>query len=245
MRTLYDIHGHFLPGMDDGCKTAEESLEVLRQAARQGVGVMFATPHYYPVESIETFLKRRAASAERLKQAMESRPEEAFPKICLGAEVALRPGISADPMLEKLCLGGSRYLLAELPWRGWGSDILRELRNISAICGITPVLAHLERYVSMAGWHAVEQVLGLDVLVQVNAGSFLRFADRQAVKKILRRGGIHFLGSDCHNLTTRKPNMALAAAYMEKHGMAAILEDACAFGMQIYTQSAEEYMVRR
>lgn len=245
MRALYDIHGHFLPGMDDGCKTAEESIQVLRQAKEQGVQVMFATPHYYPVESVEDFLQRRTAAVERLKQAMGSSPEEVFPTICLGAEVALRPGLSNDPMLEKLCLGGTRYLLAELPWGGWGSEILRELRNISAICGITPIMAHLERYVSMAGWRAVAQVLEQEVLVQVNAGSFLRFADRQAVKKILRYGGIHLLGADCHNLTTRRPNMDLAAAYMEKHGMEAVLEQVCAFGAQIYDESLEEYTVRR
>lgn len=244
MRSLYDIHGHFLPGMDDGCKTAEESIEVLRQAKEQGVQVMFATPHYYPVESIEAFLHRRTAAVERLKQAMGDAPEETFPKICLGAEVELRPGLSSDPMLERLCLGGTRYLLTELPWGGWGSDILRELRNLGVSCGITPVMAHLERYVSMAGWRAVAQVLEQDVLVQVNAGSFLRFADRQAVKKILRYGGIHLLGADCHNLTTRRPNMDLAAAYMEKHGLKAVLEQTCAFGAQIYEESNDQYRVR-
>lgn len=59
-----DLHSHILPGMDDGCKTAQQSIEALRLSYAQGVRAMFATPHYYPVESVESFLARRQSAWE-------------------------------------------------------------------------------------------------------------------------------------------------------------------------------------
>ena len=53
MEGLYDLHSHILPHMDDGCKDAARSIEALRLSYAQGVRVIFATPHYYPVESVE------------------------------------------------------------------------------------------------------------------------------------------------------------------------------------------------
>ena len=47
---ICDMHGHFLPGMDDGCKTADESVALLKESYQQGICRMFATSHYYPVE---------------------------------------------------------------------------------------------------------------------------------------------------------------------------------------------------
>ena len=243
VRALYDVHGHFLPAMDDGCKTVEESLQALEMAQKQGVTAMFATPHYYPVETVGKFLERREAAADRLKEGL-AQAEHAVPQIVLGAEVACRSGLSQDPELSKLCLGGTEYLLLELPWRGWGNETLREIRNITYTCGLIPVMAHLERYVRMVPWEMIQKVLEQDVLVQVNAESFLSFSGRQSIKKLMRHTPIHLLGADCHNLTGRAPNMGQAAAYMEKHKMEYILDDACELGEQILMQAREEYIVR-
>ena len=101
---ICDLHGHFLPGMDDGSGSVAESLQMLEMAAQQGIGQMFATPHYYPVETVDEFLQRREESAQQLTQAMEA-AGKVLPKVCLGAEVAYRQGIGNADNLEKLCLG--------------------------------------------------------------------------------------------------------------------------------------------
>ena len=57
MEGIIDFHSHILPGIDDGSADPEESLELLRRSARQGIRKMVATPHFYPrYDSPEKFL---------------------------------------------------------------------------------------------------------------------------------------------------------------------------------------------
>ena len=48
MNQITDMHCHILPGLDDGSKSIEETMEALREASRQGITSVIATPHYYP-----------------------------------------------------------------------------------------------------------------------------------------------------------------------------------------------------
>lgn len=224
MYGLYDIHGHFLPGMDDGSKSAEESVRMLEMSYEQGIANMIATPHYYPVESVESFLSRRQEAVQRLEKAISKHPGP-LPRFLLGAEVAYRPGLSYEPALEKLCLGGTRYLLLELPFHVWGKDVARELRKLSSVRGIIPILAHLERYAPLQTRDAWYQVLDNDVLVQMNAEALLQMRTRGKALRLLRRGTVHLLGSDCHNTQKRPPNLGKAAAYLEKKHLEPILTD--------------------
>ncbi len=48
MNQITDMHCHILPGLDDGSKSMEETMEALREASRQGITSVIATPHYYP-----------------------------------------------------------------------------------------------------------------------------------------------------------------------------------------------------
>ena len=66
---LVDVHSHFLPGLDDGCRTVEESLSVLRAAREQGVARIAATPHYYSRVSVAAFLEKRQAAIEKVLAA--------------------------------------------------------------------------------------------------------------------------------------------------------------------------------
>lgn len=239
MATTYaicDMHCHLLPGMDDGCKTADESIQVLRVSFDQGVRQMFATPHYYPVESVERFLERRTAAMERLTQQMgqETQP---LPQICLGAEVAYRPGLGYEKDLDKLCLGASRYLLLEMPFTRWSEEVVRSVRNLCSIQGITPILAHIERYLSMQSRDTLMRVLEQDVLVQMNAENLLQFSKRGKAKKMLESGMVQLLGTDCHNLTSRKPNLGPGVEYLEKKGMTRVLRDIEILSQSIFQEA--------
>lgn len=232
---IFDFHGHFLPDMDDGCKTVEESVQVLRAAAEQGVSVMFATPHYYPKESVEQFLQRREYSFRQLNEYIKKHhPNDSFPKIILGAEVAYRQGISREPALEKLCLGNSKYLLLELPWTGWSNEMLREVRNISCAVGLVPIMAHINRYVCKENMAKIQELMQMDVLMQVNCECFESFSARRIFKKLVHSGNIHLLGSDCHNMTTRKPNMKTGISYLFKHRMYAQLDRVLDMSRMVY-----------
>ena len=216
---ICDIHGHFLPGMDDGCKTVEETTRLLELCVEQGVEHLVATPHYYPVETVRSFLDRREASWQALRQCGKPLPE-----ILLGAEVAYRAGISQQPDVEKLCIGDSRFLLLEMPSSRWNEVELRDLRSFLSVRRITPILAHIERYLTYQRRETLEQILDMGVLFQMSGEYLLGRFGGFAGRRLIRRGMAHFLGSDCHNLTSRRPNLGQAVKVLEKHGMKKALE---------------------
>ena len=206
MITICDMHSHILPAMDDGSKDPDMSLQMLRAAAAQGVQKILATPHYYPVESVSDFLTRRDQAARQLQQAMVASGEQ-LPEVYLAAEVAYRPGIGYEEELNKLCIGQSEYLLLELPFAPWGPEVLRDIRNITCVKGIIPILAHLERYLRIQKKKVLYEVLQQDVLVQMNAEAVLQRRTRRTAMNMLKNGGVQLLGSDCHNMTSRTPNL--------------------------------------
>lgn len=204
---MIDLHSHFLPNMDDGSKSIEESYAMLRESANQGVTLMVATPHFYPTrECPESFLTRRAVSFQSLILSDD------FPKILLGAEVAYFRGISRCDSLEGLNIGGTDLLLLEMPFESWTSAVVDDVCAIRKLTGFTPVLAHYERYRKFAGFSDnLAKMRSAGVLVQSNAENFIGgISSRRAVKSLLA-GEIDFVGSDCHNMSSRTPNMALAA----------------------------------
>ncbi|MDY2627616.1 MAG: CpsB/CapC family capsule biosynthesis tyrosine phosphatase [Lachnospiraceae bacterium] len=232
----YDMHCHFLPGMDDGCRTVEESIDVLISSRRQGIGRICATPHYYPEETVEHFLDRRAYSYEKLLKKMDE-TDGNFPEICLGAEVAFHTGIAYEEKLSQLCYGKSHYLLLEMPFSSWTPGVLREVRSIHSVFGITPVIAHLERYLKLAGRDAVNELLSMHVLVQMNAEFMENFWNRKRAGNMLKSGIVQVMGSDCHNMTKRPQNLGTVLQYMENHNMAHLVEEIGRVSSRIFSEA--------
>lgn len=237
MLDLCDIHGHFLPGMDDGCKTAEESIELLRYSYAAGIKKMCATPHYYPVETVEAFLCRRQQSMEQLQAKIEELGVTDIPRVTLGAEVAYRQGLGSLEGLEKLCLGASRYLLLELPFEKWSNTLLRDVNNICCAWGIIPIFAHIERYISFQSKEKMRQLLNMDALVQVNAGSLLKFPRNLKSHRLIVKGQAQLLGSDCHNMENRKPNLHMAQEWLTNHRLEEKLQQMAQLSCKIFEEA--------
>lgn len=206
----YDLHCHVLPGIDDGCKTSVESVQILRESKKQGIGGIIATPHYYPRESVGEFLERRNRSVQQLERQMQAELDEP-PRICYGAEVAYHAGLVYEEDLNLLCLGQSCYLLLELPFSQWPSAILRDIHTLSGL-GITPIIAHIERYLKLQPTRMIQMLLDSDVLIQMNAEALLGGWKSRNARRMLYKGQIHVLGSDCHNLVSRPQNLGGTAA---------------------------------
>lgn len=231
------MHTHILPGMDDGSKDPAMSVNMLRTAMNQGVERVLATPHYYPVESVSDFLARRTRAAQTLKAAMTD-AREPLPEVYLAAEVAYRPGIGYEEDLKSLCIGKSEYLLLELPFDTWGPEVLRDIRNMTCAKGITPVLAHLERYLRIQKKKVLQDVLAQGVLVQMNAEAVLQRRTKATAMKMLKSGAVHLLGSDCHNMTTRAPNLGSTVQQLRQlRGMDRVLDQISFIGTDILEQA--------
>jgi protein-tyrosine phosphatase len=226
--------------MDDGCKTPEQSVEALRLSYAQGVRAIFATPHYYPVESVEAFLARRKAAWESLQAEIRRQGVTDIPQIVLGAEVAYRPGISSAEGIEKLCLGSADYLLLELPFRAWGKEELRQVSNFGSVRGIIPVLAHYERYRTLQSKEIYGQMARQDVLIQKNAESFSGFFGERRACREVKAGRCHLLGSDCHNLRSRKPNLPMAVESLQRRGLQKELDRITQIGWEIFSLANKE-----
>ncbi|MCR4936343.1 MAG: capsular polysaccharide biosynthesis protein [Oscillospiraceae bacterium] len=201
---MIDFHSHFLPRMDDGSSSVEESLEMLRVSLDQGVDVMAATPHFYAFrEDPDSFLERRAAAFARLP--LEDAPH---PKLLLGAEVYYFDGMSNSESLRRLTLEGTRYILIEMPFSRWSDHMVDEVLRLRDRLRLKPYLAHIERYLrAQRGTDYIERFLREGLLIQCNADFFLTRTSARKALRMLRNGQIHLLGSDAHNMAERAPEL--------------------------------------
>lgn len=211
---MTDLHTHILPGMDDGAKTVEESLTMLRTEYSQGVDTVVLTPHFYrDRENPQRFLQRRKDAVIALGQYVKAMPKEErdkLPRMVLGAEVAWWPTIAEWDELPEMCVGETKNLLLELPFTPWNDKMIQQLYEFYGKTGITPVIAHLERYVKIQRTEHIDEILRLGVPVQVSAEVLLKPLARRSVLKMLRQGQAQIVASDCHNCTTRAPNLGAA-----------------------------------
>ena len=192
-----DMHAHILPGVDDGARTLQESIEMMNVAYEQGVRTIYATPHFgsgkehYSKESlIEVF--------NQVKQEAKSIGNDGV-ELILGNELyyshdilrALKEG-------EAFTMGSTRYVLVEFPYE----IIYKELYNGLQMLingGYRPILAHIERYTCLyKQFEYLYNLRELGVCLQVNTASVLPVISGEAMfcRKVIRQGLVQFLGSD-------------------------------------------------
>ncbi len=216
MGGIIDFHSHILPGVDDGSHSVKESLAMLRLEAEQGIGHVVATPHFYPrYDTPERFLKRRAEAEAILQQEMQSYTD--LPRLSIGAEVMYFPGISNSEAMSELTIDGKKCLLIEMPALPWTDAMYRELEGLHSKQGLIPIVAHVDRYVGRFRTYGLpERLAALPVLVQANAEFFLKKSTAAMALRMLKKNQIHLLGSDCHNLSSRSPNLEQAVTLIQR-----------------------------
>lgn len=205
-----DFHTHILPKIDDGSNSVEDSLEMLRKEQADGVHTVLLTPHFYPQEMYpETFLENRQLSMEQLQRSF---PKDAdLPKLIPGAEIYYYTGISQWEQLDMLTLGDSKYVLIEMPFSTWSENIYAELKQIYFERGLTPIIAHVERYLSRFRMNRVlNRLLESPALLQMNCEYLTDKRTQRTALKLISSQKIHLIGSDCHSPQWRSPIMAQA-----------------------------------
>lgn len=216
MSKIIDFHCHVLPGIDDGSKSVEESIQMLRMMAKQGITHVVATPHFYPQhDTPERFLRRRAKAEAALREAMAG--EDGLPTLSIGAEVYYFRGISDSDVTKELTVDHKKCILIEMPSTPWTETMYQELKALSVKRGLTPVIAHLDRYIGPFRTRGIpKRLAALPVLVQANAEFFLERSTSAMAVRMLKKDGIHLLGSDCHNMSSRKPNLGEALKLIQR-----------------------------
>ena len=108
---MIDLHSHILPGIDDGAKSLDISLEMARQAVADGIHTMACTPHIYPGLYMND-AQGIAAARDALQRELDSQSIDL--RLVTGADVHLVPGLLAGLRDGRVpTLNGSRYLLLE------------------------------------------------------------------------------------------------------------------------------------
>lgn len=212
---IIDMHTHILPGVDDGARTMEDSLEMARVAVNSGVRVMVATPH-------SNREPRFASQVESRVRALQYRLRcEGIPlRVLPGMEIFVdrdTPARLAEG--ELLPLNGTRYALVEFSFEEDPLFIDESLHEVRA-ARFVPVVAHPERYACVgedpqmaAEWR--RRGYG----VQVNKGSLLgRFGERiqHTAVKLLMDGLVTAVASDAHSPEVRTPDMAPMARFLSE-----------------------------
>ncbi|MBQ9015768.1 MAG: capsular polysaccharide biosynthesis protein [Firmicutes bacterium] len=215
---IVDFHTHVLPGIDDGSRDLTETRGLLQEESQQNVDCVIATPHFYADRfSVEEFLKRRQRA---LQSVLDDSKITAVgrPSLCVGAEVYFFPGMGRAEKLRSLCIEGTDVILIEMPFVQWTEDVLREVREVISRQKLQVVLAHVERYPQFQKDQRIwRQVMDLPLTIQMNGGSFIKDRRRRRMcLQLLREHERALLGSDCHNLSSRVPNLEEARRVIAK-----------------------------
>ena len=198
---MIDLHSHILPGIDDGAASVEDSMVLLRELSAAGVTDVFATPHYVD-ETIYT--SSVSANSKLLSDLQALAAAEGLPiRIHLGNEIYIFPKIQEFLEAGEITgLGGSPYLLVELPMSGdypGYYDIFLSLIR----AGYKVILAHPERYSAFhRDFSLVTELYDMGVLLQCNLGSFVGQygkTARKLVERLAKEKMIWALGSDIHH----------------------------------------------
>lgn len=202
---MVDLHCHILPGIDDGAKTLQDSIELLKLEKAQGVKSVALTPHF-DIEkmSVSDFCNLRKESLELLKSADEF--SEIGITVKTGAEVYYSPKLYSVE-LAPLCIEDTDYILIELPVTSKPYELSNVLQNILN-CGYTPILAHIERYQYFAENPILLYELIMEgCLAHINARAIDGGGNISNISmKYLKWGLAQIICSDCHSIEHRSPN---------------------------------------
>lgn len=237
---MYDMHSHFLPGIDDGAKSIDISFKMIEASVKKGVTHLLSTSHCYPYNNadIEDFIYDRGEAFKKLTEAAQERKID-LPEIKLASEVHMTRDLTKFQSLDKLCIQGTNYMLVEMPSSPW-TDVVVDTVYKMTIMGFKPIIAHMERNLHQNSG-LIEALYDLDVLIQVNAESFAIPQLKKSIDNLFRQKLLHLIGTDMHNLESRKPNIDAAEKSIKKRYGKECIEYIMSNAESVWNGEAIEY----
>jgi protein-tyrosine phosphatase len=214
---MIDIHTHILPNIDDGASDVETALQMTEALYSQNIRIAICTPHYDPSRtSVEEFIKKRTVALSRMRDSRI--------KLIPASETILHEYLFHFSDLNELCIENTRYLLLELPYLGkYDSKIFENINRLIDYYNIIPIIAHIERY------HAIKQkqvktLIKMGCMLQMNTEALLNKKTRNKAFRYLKKEYINIIGSDCHDMQKRPPNMSTALELLKSKLNASYVE---------------------
>ncbi|TGB02520.1 tyrosine protein phosphatase [Halobacillus salinus] len=232
---MIDIHCHILPGVDDGALSVQDSIDMAREAEKEGIDIIVATPHHMN----GTYENTKQEILKKVDYLNEVFKDE-------GIDIHILPGQETrinGEMLEAikagdvLPLNNTRYVFVELPFSNiprYTSKLLFDLQ----VSGYCPIIVHPERNKRIQEdpdilYSFVEK----GCYTQITAASLIgKFGKKnQKVSRLLIEANLaHLISSDAHNTTSR--GFKMQEAYNE-------IEKRYGFSMVRFFQENADYLI--
>lgn len=215
---MIDLHCHILPCIDDGPNTVEKSVALVKMELNDGVDTIAVTPHFISRKesSVDDFCRKRRHSINLMKESLRS--ESIDINVIEAAEVALSMDLPDLNGIEQLKYAGTDYMLVELPSGYYYDWIPQTLYNLQLL-GITPVLAHVERYSYLIkDSKNLYDLVNAGCVAQMNASFLLRsdFFTLKRIHRLVERDLIHLIVTDSHSVEHRPPKLKAAMTLAAK-----------------------------
>lgn len=197
-----DIHSHILPGIDDGSRTLEESVQLVSEMTGWGFERITCTPHI-----TKKFRNTRESIQEKFDMLSKAVSDKGLDiDLRMSAEYRLNPETWPEILSQgQLMPIEDQYILMEFPINDpteMGDLIpMEEFRKVLSL-GLTPVLPHPERYFYLDHDDLLRYV-DAGVKIQSNYGSLAGVYGsevRDRAQSLIDEGIVSFLASDMHNM---------------------------------------------
>lgn len=205
---IADIHSHLLVGIDDGSRQIDFSASALARLSALGFDRLAFTPHFYPSRtSLDKFLEKRYNAFNQIKAL----PEAKKFRFSLGAELYLTDLAFNLESMDELCYTGTKFLLTELEYLdSYSSSVEEKLFRLMTNYGVTPVLAHIERYPWLISNRALLlRLRNMGCKMQINLSGIENLFLRRKIFRAIDFGFVDFIGNDLHR------SMPAESAFLE------------------------------
>jgi protein-tyrosine phosphatase len=194
-----DMHSHFIPGIDDGARTLEDSVALIRRMYELGYKKLITTPHIQH----EFFRNTPEIILNGLGKVRGALKAENIPvELQAAAEYLIDDGFEEKVSRGKLLTFSGKYILVELSYFNPHPNLKTFIFNLQ-VDGYKVILAHPERYTYwFSDFSKYEDLKDRGVFFQVNIVSLARFYPdpvKKMAEKLIEKGMIDFVGSDMHN----------------------------------------------
>ena len=227
-RRVVDIHGHYVFGVDDGARSLEMSLDMIKSAYDQGVRDIFCTSH----DGMGIYEYKR--NLMLLRKCLDNKGIEV--NLHAGNEIVCQ-AVFLDEIIEGITdgdilkMGNSHYALMEFASWITGEEIVECVERLRSEAGIEPIIAHIERYRWVHDDEPfISDIRKMRIPVQINAYSLVEENDddvKAFARRLLAEGLVTFIGSDAHRSDHRPVMMTSGVEYIHENCDAEYAADVC------------------